>query len=790
MRVAQRARYVVGVLVLVAATVVVAVEAVPTLAPAAPLAVPAGFHDYLVFQGLTKPTAVEFSPDGRIYVAEKRGIVKVFDNVDDTTATVVADLRTNTYNAYDRGMLGLALPPNFPADPSLYVLYTYDAVPGGTAPRWGTPGANDDNCPSPPGPLTNGCVVQGRLSRLPLTGAGGVWNGQEQVLLTGWCQQFTSHSIGHLEFAPDGALYVSGGDGAGFGPADWGQRGAPLNPCGDPPGGVGATLAPPTAEGGALRAQDLRTSGDPAGLSGAILRLDPSTGQAMAGNPGSGSSDPNVRRIVAYGFRNPFRFTLRPGSDELWIGEVGNTLWEEVDRSVGNDGTVDNFGWPCREGPARTPIYDAADLNICENLYAAGAGAVREPFFTYNHSADVLAGDGCDKAAGSAMTGIAIAPATSGFPDSYDGALFIADAIRGCIWSMRAGGSGTPDPATVAVFARPASATELEFGPDGALWYVDMYGGAIHRVGYSATNQPPTAVIAASATSGKPPLTVFFDGGGSNDPDAGDVLTYAWDLDNDGAFDDATARSAARTFSTAGAYDVRLRVRDVLGATGVATLTVVVGAAGGPVVTMTTPAVGTIAAVGASVAFSGRAVDASGRALPVSALSWDADLLHCPSACHHHPGIFSVAGVASGSLVVPDHEYPAAVELHLTATANGRSTTVTRRIDYRPTALTLTAGTSSGATIGGIPMSVNDATGSSPSTRTVATNGVVTVSAPATARVFFLGYRFVGWSDGGARTHDVTVPAQATTLTALYEPTGPVGGTPPGPPSTLPPRPR
>ena len=172
----------------------------PESAESAVQAVPAGFHEYTVLQGLTRPTAVELAPDGRIFVAEKRGIVKVFANADDTSATVVADLRTPTYNAYDRGLLGLALAPNFPADPSLYVLYTYDAVPGGTAPRWGTPGADDDNCPSPPGPLTDGCVVQGRLSRLPLTGAGGVWNGQEQVLLTGWCQQFTSHSIGHLEF--------------------------------------------------------------------------------------------------------------------------------------------------------------------------------------------------------------------------------------------------------------------------------------------------------------------------------------------------------------------------------------------------------------------------------------------------------------------------------------------------------------------------------------------------------------------------------------------------------------
>ncbi|HEX6422689.1 MAG TPA: PQQ-dependent sugar dehydrogenase [Acidimicrobiales bacterium] len=76
---------------------------------------PEGFHDYVVFDGLDRPTAVEFSPDGRIFVAEKRGVVKVFDSVADRTPSVVADLRTNVYNSWDRGLLGLALHPVVPA---------------------------------------------------------------------------------------------------------------------------------------------------------------------------------------------------------------------------------------------------------------------------------------------------------------------------------------------------------------------------------------------------------------------------------------------------------------------------------------------------------------------------------------------------------------------------------------------------------------------------------------------------------------------------------------------------
>ena len=109
--------------------------------------------------------------------------------------------------------------------------------------------------------------------------------GSEQVLIEDWCQQYPSHSIGSLAFGADGALYVSGGDGASFNFVDYGQDGAPVNPCGDPPGGVGGTMTPPTAEGGALRSQDVRTTSDPAGLDGTILRVDPATGAGLPDNP-------------------------------------------------------------------------------------------------------------------------------------------------------------------------------------------------------------------------------------------------------------------------------------------------------------------------------------------------------------------------------------------------------------------------------------------------------------------------------------------------------------------------
>ena len=78
------------------------------------MTVPAGFSEETVVTGLTQPTAVRFSSDGRVFVAEKRGMIKEFDSVSDTTPRVVADLRTNVHDFWDRGLLGIALDPNFP----------------------------------------------------------------------------------------------------------------------------------------------------------------------------------------------------------------------------------------------------------------------------------------------------------------------------------------------------------------------------------------------------------------------------------------------------------------------------------------------------------------------------------------------------------------------------------------------------------------------------------------------------------------------------------------------------
>ena len=96
---------------------------------------------------------------------------------------------------------------------------------------------------------------------------------------------------------------------------------------------------------------DLRTSGDAVSLDGSIIRVDPATGAGLPSNPLAGNPDANARRIIAHGLRNPFRFTFRPGTSELWLAEVGWDQWEEINRILDPaDAVVENFGWPCWEG--------------------------------------------------------------------------------------------------------------------------------------------------------------------------------------------------------------------------------------------------------------------------------------------------------------------------------------------------------------------------------------------------------------------------------------------------------
>jgi glucose/arabinose dehydrogenase len=727
---------------------------------------PSGFSDTVALSGLTNPVAVRFASDGRVFVAQKNGMIKVFSSLTDTAPVTFADLSAKVHDFWDRGLLGMALDPGFPTRPYVYVLYAYDAPIGGSPPTWG------DGCPTPPGPTTDGCVISGRVSRL--TANGSVMTGSEQVLVEDWCQQFPSHSIGTLLFGRDGKLYVSGGDGASFNNVDYGQYGATYagdraNPCADPPAPAGTALTPPSAEGGALRSQSVRRTDGPATLNGAVLRLDPDTGQGLPDNPFAASSDPNARRIVAYGLRNPFRITQRPGTDELWVGDVGWSTWEEVNRLTSPTGTASrNFGWPCYEGNLAQPGYQGAGLALCTSLYGTPNSA-QPPYYTYNHNACVVNYTGC-RSGGSSITGMAFY--TDGtYPAAYNGALFFADHTRNEIWAMLAGADGLPNPATIQTLvgvdsggAAAGHPVDLEIGPGGDLFYVDMEDGTVHRIVYTAANQPPTARATANPTSGNAPLTVAFDGSGSTDPE-GRPLSYSWDLDGDGTFGDATTATATFTYTSTGTYTARLRVTDDQGATGSTSVTVTVGNTP-PVAAIDTPPSSLTWKVGDTINFSGHATDSQDGSLPASALRWDEIVHHCttPTDCHTHL-IQSFQG-ASGSFSAPDHAYPCWIELQLTATdSGGLTSTASVRLD--PKTVTLTFRTNP-AGLKLTNLTVNTSAQTTPFAMTMVIGSANSISAPSPQTQNRSTYYFSSWSDGGMQTHTIVAPAVATTYTAYY----------------------
>ncbi len=268
----------------------------------------------------------------------------------------------------------------------------------------------------------------------------------------------------------------------------------------------------------------------------------------------------------------------------------------------------------------------------------------------------------------------------------------------------------------------------------------------------------------AQPTAGPAPLAVAFDGSGSSDPEGG-TLTYAWDLDGDGAFDDSSAIAPTRTYSSPGTVAARLRVTDPGGSTGDSTPITISAGNSAPTATIATPLAGTTWKVGDTIAFSGSASDPDEGTLAATRLSWDLVLMHCPISptdCHEHPNQ-TFAGVASGSFQAPDHEYPSHLELRLTATDRfGLTGTTSRRLDPQTVDLTF-------ATVpAGMQVSVAGTTTAAPLTKRFIVNSATSLSTTSPQVTGGTAYRFSTWSDGGAISHQIVAPAVATTLTATF----------------------
>ncbi len=761
---------------------VVALAAGLVQVPAATaVTLPPGFAQSTAISGFNDPMDLEIASTGRVFVAEKGGVIKTFDDLEDPTPTMLADLRTEVHNYSSRGLLGMAIDPDFPAEPYVYVYYTLDAPIGGTPPTFGAAGQTQDQCPGG-GPDFVNCLVSSRVSRLRVQGD--QLDGPEQVLINDWCQQFPFHTGGGIEFGADGYLYVSAGDGARWEIFDYGQLGNPMNPCADPPSPVGGPMSPPTAEGGRLRAQDLRTSGDPLGLDGSLIRVDPDTGEGVPGNPMFASAEPNARRMLAHGFRNPARLAIRPGTNDVWVADRGGGYWEELDRVPDPTDPVRNFGWPCYEGGldangvpyARVrPRSDDQDLNICESLYAE-VTATSAPFWGYDHELPVVQGEDCQtdpntgEPLGNQISGINFYPASGSFPAAYRNALFFADRLRDCMYAMLPGPDGLPKRGRVIPFAQRAErAMDIEVAPGGDLLYVDQAAEAVQRITWAgnSSNQAPTAAAQADTVTGNRPLTVTFGSAGTGDPDPGDLLIYEWDLDGDGELDDSTETAPTHTFLQGGTFEVTLRVTDTSGASDTDTLTVTVGS--GPVGTIATPAPGTTWAVGDAISFSGSATDQEDGALPATALDWSVVLVHCdtPGDCQEDE-LADVQDADAGSFTAPDHSYPAYIEIRLTVTdSNGETETKTRRLDPRVQTLGLNSSPS------GLPVSLDGVERATPATQQVIVGSSHALSAPAQAVLDNTTQRFSSWSDGQAQTHTITVPSANLSYTARFTPFAP-----------------
>ena len=470
------------------------------------------------------------------------------------------------------------------------------------------------------------------------------------MLIEDWCQQYPSHSIGALDFGPDGALYVTGGDGASFNFADWGQDGTPLNPCGDPPGGVGAMLSPPTAEGGALRSQDLRTPGDPTSLDGALLRVNPATGAGLPDNPNAASTDANARRIVAYGLRNPFRLGVRPGTGEVWIGDVGWGTWEEIQRIQQPTAAGGQLRLAVLRGPPLSPaerLRRGQPEHLREPLRRRARAAVQAPHYAWNHSAQVVPGETCPTGSSSAA-GIAFGSTNgSNYPSEYHGALFFADYSRDCIWAMLPGAERRPRPGQNPHLRRRRR-------QPGAPPDRPRRRPLLSRL--RRRHHPPSHLHL-----GKPAP----ERGDHGEPDhrsrSADRQLQRHRLQRPGrrlrsptpGTSTATERTTTRqprpptyTYTIQGSYTASLRVTDNHGACDTATVTITVGNTP-PTATIDAPAAGTTWKVGDVINFSGHATDAQDGTLPASALTWRLILQHCPSNCHTHP-VQTFAGVAGG----------------------------------------------------------------------------------------------------------------------------------------------
>ena len=722
---------------------------------------------------------VEIAPNGRVFVAEKSGIVKTYSTLSDGSATVFADLRTQVHNYSNRGLLGLAVDPGFPANPYVYVYYTLDAPIGGTPPVFGTAGQTQDPCPGSLDEIN--CVVSARVSRLRY--ASEHMDGPEQVLVNDWCQQFAYHAGGGIAFGADGYLYVSSGEGARWGTWDFGQLGNPTNACGDPPGAVGDPMVAPFAEGGRLRAQDLRTSGDPLGLAGSLIRIDPATGAGAPGNPRAISADPNERRMLAHGLRNSARLAIRPGTNDVWLGDWGGGYWEEINRVPHPADPIRNFGWPCYEGGldedgvpyARVrPRSDDQDLAICEGLYAEGNATAGPVLGLRPRARDGRRRGLLDRRERERAGRQDLGPLVLSVERQLPGRIPRRAVLRRRAAQVHVGHASRARRASA---ARPGGSVRPgglraarhrgRTGRRPAVGRPRRVERQAHPLGRQRGQPRADRNRGGDARQRQPAADGHFRLHWLRDPDAGDVLSREWDLDGDGAFDDSTAMQPQHTYLQGGIYTAALRVTDTSGATDTDTLTITVRASRSPRSTLRST--GTTWKVGDTIAFTGSGTDEEDGPLPAAALDWSVAAVHCaqPGNCHEHSlGTFDNHGFRLGAGAGPpgagaDRDPPHRHRLrrrdqhrHAAAQPAGREPLA----DRRPRGS------------GGDPQRRAVPT---PATQQLVVGSHNTLTAATQQTVANATHRFSSWSDGQPRARTFDMPAAGAAFHAAFAPLAP-----------------
>lgn len=715
--------------------------------PAAVLALPEDFVDELVVGELSATYAWTWTPDGRILFLERGSATSLDINVASIrvykNGALLPD-RAATWSVCgdgERGALGIALDPNFASNGYLYVYYSRWG-PANPVCAYGTFSAGN------PGP-------RNRVSRLQMVGDT-VVAGSERVLIDTIATDTGIHNGGDLHFGADGNLYISVGD---------------------------SGIVPSPAD-------------DTNYLNGKILRIRPDTDEdggysIPADNPYTATSSPTsvlcgnaavmpatgpCREIFAIGLRNPFRFSIRPGTSTPYVGDVGGGAWEEID-VVESGG---NYGYPVREGPCAAGV-------LCPQ--PAPPSGYNDPIYSYPH---IVINANSDSAVigGSFFVG----PGSGiGYPASYQQSYFLADFIRGFVRRLTYNaGTGawqavTPDFATGfegIIGIRP--------DPSGDLCYMRFLttNDRIHElrcIRYRPDqNQPPVAQLSVTPQSGPLNTIYSFSAAGSSDPDGNLPLSYHWNF-GDGATLTTTVPSATHQYATAVNFTTTLTVRD----SGVPPLTsapvqVTVFPSNTPptatieLANLTDPARNLEFYAGDTWSFT--AVNASDdQPLPADAYVWDVEFHHRE---HYHPFLSGLTG-SSGQFAIPTSgEYDPViwyrVVLYLTD-ARGQTSIITK--DLFPTTVLLQIESEPA----GLQLLVDGVPGVTPyrRERVVGLRVSVTASSPQTAGG--KTWTFKSWSDGGAREHVVVVPVAPTPLRASFE-TAAVTPSP-TPPSPTPPTP-